>query len=39
MNCCLAEQDMLAELVEHGLGFKRTKLQPEATSTTKKDNK
>lgn len=25
----LAEQDMLADLVEHGLGFKRTKLQPE----------
>jgi len=25
----LAEQDMLADLVEHGLGFKRTKIQPE----------
>ena len=36
-NLCLAEQDMLAELVEHGLGFKRTKLQPEVA--TKKDNK
>ena len=24
-----AEQDMLADLVEHGLGFKRTKIQPE----------